>query len=223
MAFLVVTLFPKFLTFSSHALYQQGASKKKRSFWWKRSFCFYYFRSRRRRCSVKKVFLENSQNSQENTCARKETLAQVFSCEFCEISKNTFLYRTPLVAASVIWSTKRTNKKPLQLSFEVLYKSKRKKEKVRKYSFHRALFAELLFSFLFLHINFVLIKKDCISIKCHIKTLSFRFKCLKSITTLHNRLAVAGTYLIFLNIFLVNAPKNKSFLAFYGVRNGNIG
>ena len=31
---------------------------------------------------------------------KKETLAQVFSCEFCEISKNTFSYRTPLVAAS---------------------------------------------------------------------------------------------------------------------------
>ena len=30
----------------------------------------------------------------------KETLAQVFSCEFCEISKNTFFYRTPPVAAS---------------------------------------------------------------------------------------------------------------------------
>ena len=29
-----------------------------------------------------------------------EILAQVFSCEFCEISKNTFSYRTPLVAAS---------------------------------------------------------------------------------------------------------------------------
>ena len=29
---------------------------------------------------------------------KKETLAQVFSCEFCEISKNTFFYRTPLVA-----------------------------------------------------------------------------------------------------------------------------
>ena len=53
-----------------------------------------------RMCSVKKVFLEILQNSQENTCARvsflicnfikKETLAQVFSCEFCEISKNTF-------------------------------------------------------------------------------------------------------------------------------------
>ena len=25
----------------------------------------------------------------------------MFSCEFCEISKNTFLHRTPLVAASV--------------------------------------------------------------------------------------------------------------------------
>ena len=34
----------------------------------------------------------------------KETLAQVFSCEFCEISKNTFFHRTPLVAASVLFS-----------------------------------------------------------------------------------------------------------------------
>ena len=32
---------------------------------------------------------------------KKETLAQVFSCEFCEISKNTFFHRTPPVAASV--------------------------------------------------------------------------------------------------------------------------
>ena len=31
---------------------------------------------------------------------KKETLAQVFSCEFCEIYNNTFYYRTPLVAAS---------------------------------------------------------------------------------------------------------------------------
>ena len=31
---------------------------------------------------------------------KKETLAQSFSCEICEISKNTFYYRTPLVAAS---------------------------------------------------------------------------------------------------------------------------
>ena len=30
----------------------------------------------------------------------KETVAQVFSSEFCEISKNTHSYRTPPVAAS---------------------------------------------------------------------------------------------------------------------------
>ena len=30
----------------------------------------------------------------------KKKLAQVFSCEFCKISKNTFLHRTPLVAVS---------------------------------------------------------------------------------------------------------------------------
>ena len=31
---------------------------------------------------------------------KKETLAQVFSCEFCEISKNTFSYRTTPTVAS---------------------------------------------------------------------------------------------------------------------------
>ena len=30
---------------------------------------------------------------------KKESLAQVFSCEFCEISKSTCFYRTPTVAA----------------------------------------------------------------------------------------------------------------------------
>ena len=58
-----------------------------------------------RRCSVKKVLSIISQNSQESTCQsllfiKLETLAQVFSCEFRKIFKNTFFYRTPLVAAS---------------------------------------------------------------------------------------------------------------------------
>ena len=30
----------------------------------------------------------------------KETVTQVFSCEFCEISRNTFSYKTTPVAAS---------------------------------------------------------------------------------------------------------------------------
>ena len=49
-------------------------------------------RSSHRWCSMKKLFLNIPQNSQESNCARvkKETLAQVFSCEFCEIFKNTF-------------------------------------------------------------------------------------------------------------------------------------
>ena len=42
------------------------------------------------RCSVKKV-------PEACNFIKKETLAQVFSCEFC-----TFLQRTPLVAASII-------------------------------------------------------------------------------------------------------------------------
>ena len=62
------------------------------------------------------MFLKISQSSQENTCARvsfliklqasacnfikKEALAQVLSCEFCEIFKSTFFYRTPPVGSS---------------------------------------------------------------------------------------------------------------------------
>ena len=44
---------------------------------------------------MKNLFLEISQNSQENTCARVS-----FLIKLQEISKNTFFYRTPLVAAS---------------------------------------------------------------------------------------------------------------------------
>ena len=87
------------------------------------------------RCSVKTVFLEISQNSQENTCARfsfliklqayafyrtppvaaskpttllkKEDLAQVFSCEFCEISKNIFFAEHFLATTSeILWDNK---------------------------------------------------------------------------------------------------------------------
>ena len=55
----------------------------------------------------KKVFWEMSQNSQENTCARVSFLiklqasgsAQVFSCEFCDISTNT-LFTVHLLATA---------------------------------------------------------------------------------------------------------------------------
>ena len=52
------------------------------------------------------VFLESSQNAQENTSARvsiliKGVLAQMFSCKLCEIFKYTF-HKTPLVVASIL-------------------------------------------------------------------------------------------------------------------------
>ena len=90
------------------------------------------------RCSAKKMFLEISQNSQESTCARvsfliklkaqacnfieKETLTQVFSCEFCGISKSTFSCRTSSVAASVINNFKTS----FSICFEISYALKKR-------------------------------------------------------------------------------------------------
>ena len=49
-----------------------------------------------------RLFLNKVAGQRPKVCnfIKKESLAQVFSCEFCEISKNTFFHRTPLVAAS---------------------------------------------------------------------------------------------------------------------------
>ena len=61
------------------------------------------------RCSVKKCVLRNfAKFTGKHLCQsllacnfiKKETLAQVCSCDFCEIFENNFFYRTPLVAAS---------------------------------------------------------------------------------------------------------------------------
>ena len=46
----------------------------------------------------KKVFLDISQNF-----IKKETLVQLFSCEFCEISKNTFFIEHLWTTASKVW------------------------------------------------------------------------------------------------------------------------
>ena len=60
---------------------------------------------------VKTVLLKIVQNSRGSTCARVSLLiklqaeAQVFLCEFCKVYKNTFSYRTPLKAASLLISS----------------------------------------------------------------------------------------------------------------------
>ena len=72
---------------------------------------------------------------------KKETLAQVFSCKFCEISKNTFSYRTPPVAASVFLSLL------LPIRFTL------------RYSPQPLLYSEVLFLFLILYLGAFLQKE----------------------------------------------------------------
>ena len=62
------------------------------------------------RCFVKIVVLQISENSQEKTLIeslKEETLAQVFSCEFWEICKNTFFIENLrwLLLSIRLWTT----------------------------------------------------------------------------------------------------------------------
>ena len=60
---------------------------------------------------MKKMFLKiaviavNKVTGPRSFFIKKETLAQVFSCEFWEISKYTFSYRTPPVATCDLFIT----------------------------------------------------------------------------------------------------------------------
>ena len=79
--------------------------------------CFHAVIARSNRAEVfcTKLSFKISQNPYKNThvgvsflikiepkacnVIKKETLAKVFFCEFCESFKNSFFYRTPLIAA----------------------------------------------------------------------------------------------------------------------------
>ena len=68
-----------------------------------------YFRSSHLRCSVRIGVLRNfakftGKHLSQSLFFKKETLAQVFSCEFCETSKNTFFTEHFLATASVIFA-----------------------------------------------------------------------------------------------------------------------
>ena len=55
------------------------------------------------RCEISsKLTVKTPERRQACNFIKKETLTRVFSCEFYEISKNTFSYWTPPVAASVV-------------------------------------------------------------------------------------------------------------------------
>ena len=58
---------------------------------------FLIVRSSHQRCSVRTKFGKIHRKTPEAwNFIKKEILAQVFSSKYCEISKNTFFYRTPL-------------------------------------------------------------------------------------------------------------------------------
>ena len=61
---------------------------------------FRFYRSCRTEVLFKKGALRNFLWPEACIFIKKETLTQVFFCEFCKISKNTFSKRTPPVAAS---------------------------------------------------------------------------------------------------------------------------
>ena len=63
------------------------------------------YRSSRPEVFCKKVVLKKIYKIHRKNPIQKETLAQVFSCEFCEIFKNTYFYRTPLTVVSVVSDT----------------------------------------------------------------------------------------------------------------------
>ena len=91
------------------------------------------------RCSVKKVFMKISQNSQENTCQRvsfliklqakacnffkKETLAQVFSCEIFRIPFSVEQLWWLLLPMSIIY-------KPWHKLFLLIYNIKSLKQRI---------------------------------------------------------------------------------------------
>ena len=72
------------------------------------------------------VFLEISQNSQPQACnfIKKEALAQVFFCEFCGISKNSFFTEHLWATASVKFSSIPSTIYHLGKELDILEKSK---------------------------------------------------------------------------------------------------
>ena len=85
------------------------------------------YRSSHRRCSIKKGFLRNfAKFTGKHLCRpepcnfiKKETLAQVFSCEFCEISKNTLFTEHLRTTTSFSFITQINLKATFHLSFSL--------------------------------------------------------------------------------------------------------
>ena len=80
-------------------------------FWQSSQIGVVRFRSSHQRCSLKKFVLRNfTKFTGKHLCQslfiKKETLAQVFSSEFCEVSQNIFFTEHLWTTASVDWTDK---------------------------------------------------------------------------------------------------------------------
>ena len=80
---------------------------------------------------LRKLFVQNTGNF-----IKKEPLTQVFSCEFCEISKNTFftehLWTTASAGISVYWQNPFSEETALELLIKSQQKSNQRKENQKK-------------------------------------------------------------------------------------------
>ena len=107
--------------------------------WFVYIYTLYRFRSSRPDLFCKKGVLRNfveftgkhlcqSHFLEPQACnfIKTETLAQVFSCEFCEISKNIFYYRTPSVAAFLAWMEIKGGSKFLGILLTIVHLTDRK-------------------------------------------------------------------------------------------------
>ena len=79
------------------------------------------------------LFLQK-QSPRASNFVKKETLTQLFSCEFYKISRNNFSYRTPPVAASVSPNFNSSNLMAKLLSYNTvrkLFENKKKKKNLK--------------------------------------------------------------------------------------------
>ena len=109
------------------------------------------------------------------TLLKKDTLGQVFSCEFCEISKKTFSYKTPPVVASDLFQRKFEGFEKLGDILD----SKTKYSKIPAQQVEPTLFQQILF----------------VSVSHLNPILPYLFKLLKTSWNLQNQVIVSNVVL----------------------------
>ena len=98
-------------------------------------------RSSNRKCFVKMVFLEISQKKKKNT------MAQVFFCEFAKFLRTLFFYRTPPVTGSTYGEWDRPIDSDTKLLSATFVKLQFERQQFTKIVLHHECFCELFQKF----------------------------------------------------------------------------